>query len=98
MEYTVTEVEGQGLMFRVAADNNGEKVEFNVVCAQSEAEVPELVAHHLNFLSSPPVISIAQESPSLNTMSLIQELKAIVDAQGAEIAALKAGQNGSGTP
>lgn len=88
MEYTVTPVEDQNLMFHIIADNNGEQVEFNVVCAQSVDEVPELVEHHLNFLNSPPVITEAPPQPDLT--SVIQELKAELDALKAQVAGAQA--------
>ena len=88
MEYTATKLEDQNLMFHITANNNGEKVEFNVVCAQSENEVPELVAHHLSFLNSPPVITAAQPQPDLT--SVVQELKAELDALKAQVAGAQA--------
>jgi len=89
MEYTATKFEDQNLMFHIVADNNGEKVEFNVVCAQSESEVPELVAHHLDFLNNPPVIAPVQQSPSPDLTSLVQQQQSLIESLTARIAALE---------
>jgi hypothetical protein len=89
MEYTATKSEGQNLMFHIVADNNGEKVRFNVVCAQSEAEVPDLVVHHLNFLNNPPVISPVQQPTSPDLTSLVQQQQSLIESLTARIAALE---------
>lgn len=90
MEYTATKFEDQNLMFHIVADNNGEKVTFNVVCAQSEAEVPDLVAHHLDFLNNPPAISPVQQPTSPDLTSLIQQQQSLIESLTARIAALEA--------
>lgn len=89
MEYIAIKVENQHLMFHIITDNNGEKVEFNVVCAQSEDEIPDLVAHHLEFLNNPPaIVPVAQETTS-DLASLVQEQQAIIEQLKADVAALK---------
>lgn len=54
MEYTVTKVDGQALMFHIQTTHNGKDVAFDVVCGFSEDEVAELVAFHLAYLDSEP--------------------------------------------
>ena len=56
MEYTAYPIEGQNLMFNITTKHNGEDINFNVVCASSESEIPDLVSHHLDYLDNPPVI------------------------------------------
>jgi hypothetical protein len=49
-----------------------------------------LVAHHLDFLNNPPVIAPAQQSPSPDLTSLVQEQQTLITSLTARIAALEA--------
>jgi len=44
--------------FEITTDFDGSQVTFNVIVANDESEVPDLVEHHLNYLKNPtPVYS-----------------------------------------
>ena len=88
MGYKANKIDGQSLMFRIETENNGVPVSFNVVCASDESEIPELVAHHLNYLNNPPAPTpYAQQQ--INPITLLQEQQQQIDALKAEVAALK---------
>jgi hypothetical protein len=53
MNYTTTKIEGQKLAYSVTAERGGKEFAFTVVCASDESEIPDLVAHHLDFLDAP---------------------------------------------
>jgi len=76
--------------FEITADFQGSPVTFNVIVANDESEVPELVEHHLNYLNSPsPVYSetIAARPPDLQ--QVIQEQSAQIQALNDRLAALE---------
>ena len=52
MDYTITKIEGQALMYTVEMEYKDEIIRFNVVCAKDEDEIPDLVAHHIEYLKS----------------------------------------------
>jgi hypothetical protein len=52
MDYTSTKIEGQALMYTVEMEYKDEIIRFNVVCAKDEDEIPDLVAHHIEYLKS----------------------------------------------
>jgi hypothetical protein len=84
MTYTSNKVDGQNLMFAITTTHNGAEITFNVVCANDEAEVPDLVAHYLDFLDAPPVVT-----PQPTAESAVDQ-QAIITALEARIAALEA--------
>lgn len=58
-EYTHTSVGDN--MYEIETIFNGEPITFNVVVAQDESEIEELVEHHLQYLSNPaPVYTETQ--------------------------------------
>jgi hypothetical protein len=85
--YTAELVEDK--KYQVTVDLSQDRtVEFFCVVNENESELDELVTFYLDYLTKPPVTYEAQPAP-LDLNAAIQELKAIVDAQGAEIASLK---------
>lgn len=52
MDYKFTKIDGQQLMYTVEMEYNDELIRFNVVCAEDESEMPDLVAHHIEYLNS----------------------------------------------
>jgi outer membrane lipopolysaccharide assembly protein LptE/RlpB len=89
MEYTANKIEGQNLMFKIVTQHNDEEISFDVVCANDESEIPELIECHLNFLDNPaPVISQqAQQTINVNDMLRLQQSQ--IEELRAEIQALK---------
>lgn len=68
--------------YEITTDFQGSTVKFNVIVANDETEVPELVEHHLNYLNSP--IPVYSESAATDTPDLQQ----IVQQQSEQIQAL----------
>jgi len=80
MEYIAQAVEGQSLMFNITTKHKGEDINFNVVCASSEAEIPDLVSHHLDYLDNPPVIVPNQSTNISDQQATINALTARIEA------------------
>jgi hypothetical protein len=74
--------------YRITTDLDGVETSFNVIVANDASELDELVEVHLNSLKnlSTPVIP---ENPPKSLSEIVAELQATVEAQAAEIAALK---------
>lgn len=68
---------------------NDEPISFIVVVANDESEIDELVQFRLNEIANPPVAQELAPSSTADFQSVLEELNAKVDAQAAEIAALK---------
>ena len=77
MEYTANKVDGQNLMYNITTQHNGEEISFNVVCANDESEIPELVEFHLNYLDNPmPVVIAEPPKPTKEELLIkLQELQ-----------------------
>lgn len=88
MEYISEKIDGQNLTYRITTQYNGEEISFNVVCANDESEVPELVQFHLNYLDNPaPVVPVEPPKPTKEElMAKLQELQAQIMSldQGAQ--------------
>lgn len=52
MDYTITKIEGQDLMYRIETIYDNTPIHFNVVCGVDDSEIPDLVAHHIEYLDS----------------------------------------------
>lgn len=89
MNYTSIPVEGQNLMFNITTKHNGEDINFNIVCASDESEIPDLVSHHLDYLDNPPVIVPNQNTNVPDMAQTIQEQQTIINALIARIEALE---------
>ena len=74
MEYTSTFVGNN--MYQIETTNNGEPIVFNVVVAQDESEIDELVNFHLDHLNNPQPI-IPQEPVQPTKEQLLAELQAL---------------------
>ena len=87
MTYTANKIEGQNFMYKIVTQHNDKEISFEVVCANDESEISELVSHHLNYLDNPaPVIQQpTQQTVDVNEVlrqqqEVIEELKAKVEA------------------
>ena len=80
MEYTVNKIQDQSLGFNITIQHNGKEINFNIVCASSESEIPDLVTHYISFLEAPaPTYQNQPQAPNLQTVveqqqSLIESL------------------------
>jgi len=75
MTYTANRLEDQTLMFKITTEHNGKEISFNVVCANNESEIPDLIDVYINFLDAPtPVYS--QQAPITDLNTVVQELTA----------------------
>jgi hypothetical protein len=74
MEYTSTFVGNN--MYQIETTNNGEPIVFNVVVAQDELEIDELVNFYLDGLNNPQPI-IIQEPVQPTKEQLLAELQAL---------------------
>ena len=88
MEYTVNKIQDQSFGYNISMEHLGKKINFNVFCANSETEIPELVAHHLAFLEAPaPIYQTEPQAPSLQT--LLEQQQALITQLTARITALE---------
>ena len=88
MEYTVNKIQDQSFGYNISTEHLGKKINFNVFCANSESEIPELVAHHLAFLEAPaPVYQTEPQVSSLQT--LLEQQQALISQLTARITALE---------
>jgi hypothetical protein len=93
MNYTVKQIEDQKLAFAITTEHHGKEMTFNVVCANDESEISDLVAHHLAFLDAPPPVYPQQEqTPAPDLQSIVMEQQAIIEQLKADVAALKGAQ------
>jgi hypothetical protein len=75
--------------YRITTDFDGQEVSFNVVVANDESEIDELVECHLNYLRNPNPV-VVQQQPSKSTDEIIQEQQAIITDLKARIETLEA--------
>jgi hypothetical protein len=86
MDYKVEQFDTKS--YRIAGMLNDKEITFNVVVASDESEIPELVECYMNGLLHPtPPMQNQQQQPDAHT--ILQELKAELDATKAEVALLK---------
>jgi hypothetical protein len=68
MEYTVNKIQDQSLAFCISMQHNEKEIQFNVVCASHESEIPDLVAYYISCLEAPaPVYQTQSPAPNLQT-------------------------------
>lgn len=63
--------------YRITTDFDGKEINFNVVVANNESELDELVECYLNYLRNPNPVIVSQE-PTKTTEQIIQEQQAII--------------------
>ena len=90
MEYISEKLQDQNLMYKITTTNNGEEISFNVVCANNESEIEELIQVHLDYLNNPQPMVKQEQTQSQSIHETIQELKAIIVTQATRITALEA--------
>lgn len=78
MNYKSNKIQDQKLMFHIEMEHKGQNITFNVVCAESESEIPELINQYLEMLDNPPKVE-AQTTPQIDPMTLVKEQQAIID-------------------
>jgi hypothetical protein len=74
--------------YRITTDFDGQEISFNVVVANDESEIDELVECHLNYLRNPNQVT-AQQQPSKSNDEIIQEQQAIITDLKSRIEALE---------
>ena len=87
MEYTSEKLQDQNLLFRITTENNGEKVTFNVVCANDESEIEELIQVYLDYLNNPQPIT--KQEPEQAIHETIQEQQTLILALTARLDTLE---------
>lgn len=88
MEYTVNKIDDQSLGFNITMQHDGKEINFNVVCASSEYEIPDLVAHYISFLEAPaPTYQNQPQSPNLQTV--VEQQQALIESLTARLTALE---------
>jgi hypothetical protein len=75
--------------YSITTDFEGQEITFNVIVANDESEIDELVQFHLNYLRNPNPVIIPQE-PSKSTDEIIQEQQAIITDLTTRLEALEA--------
>jgi hypothetical protein len=74
--------------YSITTDFEGQEITFNVVVANDESEIDELVECHLNYLRNPNLV-ITQQEPSKSTDEIIQEQQSVINQLMARIEALE---------
>jgi hypothetical protein len=88
MEYTVNKIEDQSLAFCISMQHNEKEIQFNVVCASSESEIPDLVAYYISCLEAPaPVYQNQPPAPNLQTQ--VEQQQAQIELLTARLARLE---------
>ena len=85
MTYISTLVEGN--RYKIETDFNGDAISFDVVVANNESEIQELVEDYLDLLANPCAVQ-QQQTPTLDLASLVQEQQAQISSQAAVITTL----------
>lgn len=82
-QYTSKLINGNN-MYEIETTFNGEPVTFNVVVANDESELDELVEFHLNYLANPqPITPVEPPKPTL------EDLQAQLNSIAAQITELQ---------
>jgi hypothetical protein len=88
MEYTVNKIQDQSLAFCISMQHNEKEIQFNVVCASSESEIPDLVAYYISFLEAPaPVYQNQPPAPNLQTQ--VEQQQAVIESLTERLTALE---------
>jgi hypothetical protein len=87
MEYISEKLQDQNLMYKITTTNNGEEISFNVVCANNESEIEELIQVHLDYLNNPQPMVKQEQTQSIH--ETIKEQQALIIQLQADVAALK---------
>ena len=88
MEYTINKIQDQSLGFCISMQHNEKEIQFNVVCASHESEIPDLVAYYISFLETPaPVYQNTTQAPNLQTM--VEQQQAQIESLTARLAVLE---------
>ena len=69
--------------YKIITELNGETINFNVIVAEDESEIPGLVEHHINFLTNPPAPTaepqpLTAEQKLANAGLTVEELKELL--------------------
>ena len=88
MEYTVNKIEDQSLAFCITMQHNGKEINFNVVCANSESEIPDLVAYHISFLEA-PTPTYQNQPQSTNLQTVVEQQQSLIESLTARLTALE---------
>ena len=73
--------------YKINTEFQGEQISFNVVVANNESEIPDLVAFHLNNLSNPKLLVVNKPEPCIQ--EILKQQQTVIDELKAEVAALK---------
>jgi hypothetical protein len=81
MDYTYELVENK--LYKITTELNGETINFNVIVAEDESEIPELVECHINYLTNPPSsppepAPLTAEQKLQNAGLTVEELKELL--------------------
>ena len=77
--------------FAITTDYKGNSITFNVVVANDESEIPDLVKHHLSYLDNPaPVYPATDPSPSVDLQQVVQQQAEQIQALTERLSALEA--------
>jgi hypothetical protein len=87
MEYTVEQFSTKS--YRITTQFRDEEISFDVIVANDESEIPELVAFHLNHLENPPVVNYQEQSNSPSINELLMQQQEIISQLQSEINLLK---------
>ena len=88
MEYTVNKIEDQSLAFCITMQHNGKEINFNIICASSESEIPDLVAYHISFLES-PTPTYQNTTQATNLQTVVEQQQALIESLTSRLTTLE---------
>jgi hypothetical protein len=89
MTYTANKIEGQNLMYNIVTQHNDKEISFDVVCANDESEISELVKHHLNYLDNPNPVVQQPTQQTVDVNEVLRQQQALIADLTARLAALE---------
>jgi hypothetical protein len=88
MEYRVNKIDDQSLGFNITMQHDGKEINFNIICASNESEIPDLVAHYISFLEAPaPTYQNQPQAPNLQTV--VEQQQSLIESLTARLTALE---------
>jgi hypothetical protein len=66
----------------------GKEINFNIICASNESEIPDLVAHYISFLES-PTPTYQNQPQATNLQTVVEQQQSLIESLTARLTALE---------